>query len=377
LAPNSDGVCPEYRLRAFFSVDLAGSTAFKAGAGSAAVADARSEPLWVRTTRNFYREFPKMVERSYIVGERGDLSSLFPKVWKTVGDEILLCCRIIDLHHLAHCVRAFLEALRQYGERLDGSGRHLDVKGAAWLAAFPHPNVTVSLRDVKLSADQFDEAFEAAADNSPRDVDFLGNGIDCGFRVAGRSATDRCTVSIELAWLLAEASERKMFRGFEFKYHDRHQLKGVLRDKPYPIFSLDTERSYDRQQTRIYEQKLNGSQDIKPAHVRDFILHFMKESAVELPRLAMGEGNWTASFPASYVEFRENWLADAESLRLARLTEEEAEQPDKAGGTDELPAAVVDDLAEIVDELKQQERAKREEAYTPDSEGMRKPAKGI
>jgi hypothetical protein len=46
---------PEYRLRLFLSVDLAGSTAFKNGAGSINATDNDPYPVWVSSIRDFLK----------------------------------------------------------------------------------------------------------------------------------------------------------------------------------------------------------------------------------------------------------------------------------------------------------------------------------
>ena len=202
----------------FLSVDLVGSTAFKARMGETREGN-DSNPKWVTQIRHFYREFPIFLSSRFnkaissIDGET-TYKDCGPKAWKTIGDEILFCTRLHSLEHLAHCVSSFLRALEDYGAYLDSTGNQLDVKGAGWVAAFPAPNVTVEVlggssnRAIK---ELFDEDFELLADQSPDVFDFLGKEIDSGFRSARNAASDRLTASIELAWLLAEAAHAEIF----------------------------------------------------------------------------------------------------------------------------------------------------------------------
>jgi hypothetical protein len=336
--------CADYRLRLFLSVDLAGSTAFKTGRGRDSVNGTSSQPLWVQVTRDFYREFPKLIHQCFSRRLNGSeeaaaLSERYPLVWKTVGDEILFCCHITTLPHLALCIEAFLDALRTFGQTLDQAGKHLDVKGAGWLAAFPAPNVTVTLDDSVLTADQFDEDFERKADKNPRSVDFLGNGIDCGFRVAGCAASDRFALSVELAWLLAEAARRRFFSR-KFAYHGRQILKGVLRDRPYPIVSIETERNISRQTLRDYERDLTGHVSSEPYKIRDFLEHFMRDEGIEFPMLPDAGEPIPSDTPPSYNEFRQRWLAEAVEVKQRTENEVAAANADAGEGTD-LPADLV------------------------------------
>jgi hypothetical protein len=248
--------CPDYRLRLFLSVDLAGSTQFKAGKGKDPVGG--YEPLWAKVTRDFYLDFPKLLEKGYS-RESGKLQDInlndhFPKVWKTLGDEIIFCCRVVNETHVAACISAFLYAIKEFGQQLDNDGGHLDLKGSAWLADFPAPNITVGK---KFRKDRLDEDFELAADSNPDQVDFLGNGIDCGFRISRFAATDQCALSLDLALILASQAENWAF-GNRLSYNERHILKGVLKDRPYPIILLDTERKPDRKEVRSAEWELIG-----------------------------------------------------------------------------------------------------------------------
>lgn len=203
--------CPEYRLRLFLSVDLAGSTAFKNGPGDSHLEGSGPHQIWLERFRHFYRQFPNLVTQYYKSQAHGigADADAFPRLWKTIGDEILFCCRVTSLAHVAACVTGFLDALDAYGIILDNDGGHMDLKGAGWVAGFPAPNVTVALAGRGDEGAEYDEDLEAQADLKPERFDFLGNGIDGGFRIAKYAASDRFAASVELMWLLAEAAQRK------------------------------------------------------------------------------------------------------------------------------------------------------------------------
>jgi hypothetical protein len=329
---------PQYRIRLFLSVDLVGSTAFKAAEGSAAVKGTASQPLWIKTLRDFYVQFPALIEQNFAQEEPEGGKGSYPRVWKTVGDELIFCCRVVDTDHLTACVNAFLKALKRYGRDLKTDNPRLDVKGAAWLAAFPWPNFTLPVDSTKVGADQFTEEIEASADEDPRSFDFLGNGIDCGFRVATRSTVDRCALSAELAFFLAEAAEKSIFIG-DFAGFDRCVLKGVLRERPYPILFLDTERSRSRRLVRHHERALSGTKNPTPIEVHVYLEHFMKDEQIEEPALS-ARGNDSVAPPASYLEFKKNWLADQNEMQHRRAEEQAAESPDSADGSGDVPEEV-------------------------------------
>jgi len=195
---NNNSICPEYRLRLFQSVDLVGSTAFKARHSSAEAGEI--SPLWVTQIKHFYREFPRILASNFAKLKHAEDCCKYdkaPNVWKTIGDEIIFCVRLTSLEHLSVCTSAFIKSLEEYGRILEREGRALDVKGISWVAAFPSPNITVDLKlalegNDKPSSygEQIDEIDEKGADKDPHLYDFLGPQIDAGFRSGKLSSAD-------------------------------------------------------------------------------------------------------------------------------------------------------------------------------------------
>lgn len=346
---------PEYRLRLFLSVDLAGSTAFKAGDGGKTVGET-SEQAWVKITRQFYHEFPKAVANFY----RQELNNIHtalegkhPRTWKTVGDEILFCCRIVNLHHLCICINSFLAALNTYGEVLQSEETPLDVKGSGWVAAFPSPNVTVSLNPEHRTADQFPEEFEAASDFEFAGVDFLGNGVDTGFRISQFCSTSVFAMNVELAWLLSTTVSLNASAATVPKYQmqriflhlGRRELKGVIKGRPYPIIGIETERDDHRRLNRSAERRLlGGGGELDNTILRDFLFRFMKGEGIPPPYLPGVPADEVAGPPRSYQIHQEKWIVDAEGIVRAREQERAAgDAPEE--GTTEMPPEVLADLA--------------------------------
>lgn len=340
--------CPEYRVRLFLSVDLVGSTAFKSS--STATGDALY-PDWVERFRQFYKVFPDTLDAHY----RESKSALNgsetvinggPKLWKTIGDEILFCARVTSVRHLSCCITAFMDALDKYGRLLEDAGTPLDVKGSGWVASFPAENIAISVQrgsSISASTDGEDrtEAFENKVDAAPFLHDFLGKGIDTGFRIAKNASTDKLTVSIELAFLLAQASLDNMFTG-RFTYHGRETFKGVLKNQPYPVISVDTERNAEKRNVRSREQILTQEREAQPLALHDFLAAFMKYEEIEIPVLRVEENSDPVDPPPSYEVFKNAWKASVTEDIQRDESVTASETPSNQDGTPELSRAITD-----------------------------------
>lgn len=351
----------------FLSVDLVGSTRFKARFYQP---DSKAErpspnPAWVDQIRHFYRDFPERLGRIY---EKLEKPPAFtdrhgaPQVWKTVGDEIILCCRLTSIEHLALCVRAFITTLEEYGAYLDSVGKLLDVKGYGWVAAFPSPNVTVSVFDeekqsLPLLEDWINELpnenDELDADQFPHKFDFLGKEIDSGFRSGKYCSADRLSLSLELAWLLTKLNDQGHAKGLDFAYSGRQELKGVLGDRPYPIFYIDVERSQTRKNVRATERIVNGN-NTSPStmDIHNFLDSFIIDENIEYPILAVNQDEQTVpNFPKSYGEFRLRWLSIAEELSQRSKSEKEAAGAAEEGQSNDFDNAIVKAVDELIARL--------------------------
>ena len=138
---------PEYRVRLFLSADLSGSTAFKT---------AYQGPIsWVPKFKHFYSEFLAQYTARYsdycLEHEAccGELANELPKLWKTVGDEVIFVNRVSSCAQIFAYVHAFIQALEVYSRSLkkETDTAKLDVKGNGWIASFPYPNQTVVVTD--------------------------------------------------------------------------------------------------------------------------------------------------------------------------------------------------------------------------------------
>ncbi len=299
------------------SVDLVGSTAFKAHKDYSEPQNGSALPGWVNEFRAFYQEFPIAVANSYdlVVKAFGDelqseLSNT-PRVWKNIGDEIIFCGRVRSVEHTAACVSAFLKALEQYSKRLEEDKKPLRLKGAGWLAAFPAPNITIAVapnsldsrKDIASTPSENEEEFEQNADEIPSRFDFLGKGIDTGFRISKNASEDRFVTSVQLGYVLSRAAIKKSFP-HSFGYHGRETLKGVIDGAPYPIVSVDTERSEIKSTLKSREAALTSETTVKSHALFDFLETFMSVANIDKPCLGEGTTKWQDNFPESYLRYQ-------------------------------------------------------------------------
>ena len=319
--------CPEYRMRLFMSVDLVGSTAFKASKKHSEPQNGSPSPAWVDEFRTFYKDFPIAVANAYPVvltafGEELQRNiDDRPRVWKTIGDEIIFCSRVHSIEHAAASVSAFLKALEHYSKRLESDDKPLRLKGAGWLAAFPAPNISITVTSDPVAGEhaasvmpsENSEEFERTADHAPHRFDFLGKGIDTGFRIAKNASEDRFVTSVQLGYVLALAATKKKFP-YMFGYHGRETLKGVINGAPYPVVSVDTERDEIKSKLKSREAALTGEATIQAHALCDFLETFMKVSSIDIPCLGEGQAAWESdNWPESYLRYQ---AAFEENLRI-------------------------------------------------------------
>ena len=352
-------------MRLFMSVDLMGSTAFKAMEKYSNPENGSKHPQWVSVFRTFYQEFPSILKKSFDRVCRTDANEELtdggnhPKVWKTVGDEIVFCNRIKNIDHAAVCVSAFVKALDEYSSILKKSDLPLNVKGAGWIAAFPAPNISISVfsndkimesveLELAISPSQDDaiigieEALEIRADDEPHNYDFLGKGIDTGFRIAKNATEDRMVVSAQLGYILARASSKKLF-GHVLGYHGRESLKGVVNGNPYPVISIDTERSELQSKLKSREANLTGQKPISPFVLFDFLETYLEAAAIESPYVCFKDEKLNdMPQPQSYINYSRvfNESVEADTRRLKDVVKSDDIELQNAVALDVLDASV-------------------------------------
>lgn len=296
----------DYRVRLFLSVDLSGSTAFK-NSTNGEDRNAGATPKWVTVFEQFYTDFPARFRTNYELNKSAQAGSdNCPVLWKAVGDELVFCGRTTNKFSIGLALNAFIDTLHEYRDGLLDDDGILDVKGAAWLAAFPEPNRAVQMRRPKDGLDLLtaSEALELAADIHPYDYDFLGKAIDTGFRVASSAKPERFVLSVQLARLIAENRSDIGF-GHHLHFGPPFQLKGVNKVEAYPSLYLDTMKHLKFEDIRLKERALlNGGvrQDLQALH--DYLVAYC--SAVGTDEIALPKTSTSdpVAPPDSYVQHR-------------------------------------------------------------------------
>ena len=189
-------------LRLFLSADLAGSTAFKQN---------YSAVEWQLFFKGFYNQLPAYVEKEFA------LDSHRLALWKTIGDEIVFSAELKSAEDAGRMIEAFRRGAASYRKDITTPARGLDLKCAGWTAGFPLGNLEVPLRG------------EGGL------VDYIGPGMDIGFRLVKEASPRRLMLSVELAYILSLPA----FDDPEIRVGRSVELKGVGKGHRYPALWLD------------------------------------------------------------------------------------------------------------------------------------------
>jgi hypothetical protein len=359
------GQGPLYRLRLFLSVDLVGSTAFKSK-------DDETNLVWIKAFQKFYEQFPKMFRKNYreFCSDAPEIDTneklITPKVWKTIGDEIIFVNRVHSVAHLAAYVISFRKTLITFGDEVNGTYK-LNTKGNGWIAAFPTPNRSIRLAlDAKEESyssndDILTEADEVSVDDTPSQFDFLGKGIDGGFRISRNSAVDAMTLSPALAYLLCRAHKNVETTKFncQFSFREPEVFKGVMGGKKYPVVSLITSRDEAHEKVECLEAELlDRPRAANAEKLYEYLDRYIEAFNVERPTLKLSYGSADIAPPPYYVSYIEEWQSDLQQIEKQKKTEQEAAQnPETEEGllNEDTDKTAVELLVARIDTLLQQQ----------------------
>ena len=189
-------------LRLFLSADLAGSTAFKQN---------NLALDWQLFFKGFYNQLPAYVDKEFAV----DAHRL--ALWKTVGDEIVFSAELKSAGDAGRMIEAFQRGAARYRKEITNPPRGLDLKCAGWTAGFPLGNLEVLL------------------EGDGGVVDYIGPGMDIGFRLVKEASPRRLMLSVELAYILSLPD----FPAPAIRVGRSVELKGVGKGHRYPALWLD------------------------------------------------------------------------------------------------------------------------------------------
>ncbi|MBV9859196.1 MAG: hypothetical protein JO038_03690, partial [Alphaproteobacteria bacterium] len=125
-------------IRMFLSTDVAGSTQFKAGLAHKGASE------WLKVFRDFFSHYPIIMMGQ--IGLEFLTESTLPEVavWKFMGDEAIFTCEPSSAEEATLLVRAHFNAMAAY-EQEYLADLPLRLKGTAWLARFPSPNIEIEV----------------------------------------------------------------------------------------------------------------------------------------------------------------------------------------------------------------------------------------
>lgn len=257
------------KLRLFMSVDVIGSTAFKNNA------DQSDSQGWLDFLFSFYSSFSTSfaAQRLKICQKEGLAQpKAKPRLWKSLGDELIYEVELNDKADAAIFLSAFRSAVnrRIRYQSQEGEGRlPISFKATAWLAGFPVSNASIPLEGIG---------------SGDTDCDYVGPQIDIGFRLSEHATARRFVVSVELAYLLTKAGIGNM----DLFFQGRAPLKGVLENRGYPIIWIDAHQEERRvnptaaQNLARLEDELTGRAKSDPDYLRDYCETYIRNTGSPL-----------------------------------------------------------------------------------------------
>ncbi len=261
-------------VRLFLSVDMAGSTQFKAR-----FTDGGS---WLETFRGFFTNFPLMLagQVGFAFLEEGETPSV--EVWKVMGDEVIFVATPDSAEEIVTLLLALLRTMNDYESRFL-EDLPLRLKGTAWLAEFGGRNIELEIP-------------ELSGGDGVRVIDFIGPDLDLGFRV-GKFARPAClALSFDVADLLLSARNSADAALYLI---GAEELKGVMFGRPYPIIwmleagsefnFMPWEIEADPYMAKASSMPPSPGTDIERV-ISNMRLYLHKMHGLQRPRLELGSG---------------------------------------------------------------------------------------
>ena len=199
-------------VRLFMSVDMVGSTDFKArltGKGS---------DSWLKFFQDFFCNFPLMIAGQIGFEFLDDESTPAIRIWKAMGDEVLFVATPATPAEMTSILIAVLRTMRIYEDRYM-TDLPLRLKGTAWLADFDGHNIEIEIP-------------ELSSGDASAYQDFIGPDIDLGFRVTKFARAGCMALSLDVAEQVLQAANASAAALYLV---GSEPLTGVMFGRPYPI----------------------------------------------------------------------------------------------------------------------------------------------
>ena len=198
--------------RLFLSVDMVGSTLFKATAAS------RGSEGWLETFRMFFTNFPLMLAGQLGFEFLDEDETPAVDVWKVMGDEVIFTAEPSSAEEVTSILRVLLNTMRLF-EANNYDKLPLRLKGTAWLAEFGTHNIELDIP-------------ELSSDDAAPHLDFIGPDLDLGFRLGKFARPASLALSLDLVEVLLGA---KNLSTISLYLVGSEELKGVMFGRPYPV----------------------------------------------------------------------------------------------------------------------------------------------
>ena len=127
-----------------------------------------------------------------------------------------------------------------------------------------------------------------------------------------------------------------------------------MSSRPYPIISVDTERSTKRRDVKHHERALTGHAASNPTLLRTFLTAFLEDEKMDAPVLPpAGEVLDASSLPNSYNDFASAWAETVKETTMRSACEKQAAEAERAGGP--LPSRLTHVLEQLRDRQRQED----------------------
>lgn len=276
----------------FFSLDVIGSTAMKQTPVTAGTAVVPDNTEWFKDIQTFYIKSVSMFFAAIKDLKRKDKNDFIqnmknPKLWKTQGDEVLFWIEITDTRQVIFLVERWRSTIEGLRELL--AERKLDFKSTIWIAHFPWRNKMIFTsatgkedidldgsedRNLQLAQTYFEQIYGSPSVNPFQLVpDFVGPGVDIGFRLAAQASQRRLIMSSDVVYMLAVGALHMMRSTKHLRVHfeGMHLLKGVLGGLEYPLFWLDM---IDEKNIYSFSHDLGRRDPCSPEKIESFMREF-------------------------------------------------------------------------------------------------------
>ncbi len=224
----------------FVSMDLTDSTKLKS----------ENSDKWIKIIKSFYA-IMKTAITEYFPGF---------EIWKYIGDEVVFIKQLKGFK----TINTFLDTVYDVQQEIsvsltDKYEKPITVKATTWIADVIND---ATLKDISEKHDIKNLMFTT----NERLLDFIGQDIDIGFRIAKYSYPKAVTVSAKFAFFLIKKEYKHITKTNQdnFKIVSYQDLKGVWNKKLYPIiwYTKDMQSIVEKFESIPYEDYIE-KQELK------------------------------------------------------------------------------------------------------------------